>query len=159
MLTASLAMGQSTLENFSIVLRGDAAVPPNQSSAAGGGVAVYDPGASTISLNIFFSGLSGVLTSAQMCAGPPGVIGPVLADVTSIAPAATDGTFSTGPLPFSSNSMQDLLGNNIYFQISTAAFPNGEIRGQLIHAPEPSGPVLLGLGMGLVALRIFRRRN
>ena len=81
--------------------------------------------------NIFFAGLSSVLTAAQLHDGAPGTIGPLLADFTSFAPSATEGTFQSPPVNFPLVYVNDLLAGNTYFEISTANFPGGEIRGQL----------------------------
>ncbi|MDX1952627.1 MAG: CHRD domain-containing protein, partial [Verrucomicrobiota bacterium] len=40
----------------------------------------------------------------------------------------------------------DLLAGRMYFTATTAAFPEGELRGQLLLVPEPSAMALIGIG-------------
>ena len=51
----------------------------------------------------------------------------------------------------------DLLNQLWYLNLHTSAFPGGEIRGQVIPIPEPSGLMLLGGGLALLAA--LRRRR
>jgi len=56
------------------------------------------------------------------------------------------------------NSLKSILdARNGYFNIDTAAFPGGEIRGQIAPVPEPIA--IASLGVGLVALVGRRRRK
>jgi hypothetical protein len=45
-----------------------------------------------------------------------------------------------------------------YFNIHTSTFGGGEIRGQILPVPEPSAWALMGLGLGGLLVRHWRRR-
>ena len=142
---------------FSISLDGLQEVPPNASPGSGFGTAFYDSTLGTISLSISFSGLVSPSTAAHIHTNVPGVAGPVIVDLFPITTlGGTSGTIS-GPLPFPAAHVANLLADKTYVNIHTAAFPGGEIRGQLIAVPEPATVAFVGLGLVGLAVGLRRR--
>jgi hypothetical protein len=56
-------------------------------------------------------------------------------------------------------SVSDLLSNLWYVNVKTTAFPDGEIRGQILVVPEPTGVIAAGLGLMALVGYVVRRRN
>lgn len=78
-------------------------------------------------------------------------------DVSSLdfGPTVFTGVWSsTDAEPLTAQLVSDLLAGNIYFNISTLEFPEGEVRGQLVPTPAPGG-LCLALS-GAVALGLLR---
>jgi hypothetical protein len=155
--TYAVTVSQAAIYNFTIAMTGAQETPSNGSFGAGGGVAIFDSAADTISVSVFFTGLSSPATASHIHDGALGVPGPVIVSFVPFTPASTAGSIVGGPLAFPIANISDLLAGNTYFNIHDAVFPGGEIRGQLVPVPEPTTFALAGLGLG--ALMIFRRRR
>ena len=136
----------AAIQNFTISATGAQETPPNASGAAGGGIAIFDSTANTISVSLFFAGLSALATASHIHVGAPGVPGPVIVSFVPFTPAATAGIIVGGPLAFPVANVPDLFAGHTYFNIHDAVFPGGEIRGQLLPVPEPATIGLLALG-------------
>jgi hypothetical protein len=106
-------------------LDGAQEVPPTSSSGAGSVVFRYDQSVRELRFNIFLSSLVGTQTAAQI-RGPaaPGVNAPV---VFTLPLGNTSGT-----LPLTPAQEADLLAGLWYVNVLTTAFPEGEIRGQIL---------------------------
>ena len=141
-------------------MNGAQEVPPHTTAATGTCTATIDEVAGNVTFSGTFSGLGAAASSANLrgSAGP-GATAPVILTQTSITPSAA-GTFSgsgtlTGPL------LAAMLSGQTYCEIDDAAFPAGEIRGQLtvatpIPALPPGALALLAAaicGAGIAALR------
>lgn len=111
----------------------------------------------------FSSAVSANTTAAHIHTGAPGVNGPVLIDLATAAFTGTrtitgtttpsvNGTF-TGQSAF----ITALNTGTHYLNFHNATFPGGEVRGNLVAAPEP-GTLCLGL-LGAGALGLRRRRK
>ncbi len=108
-------------------------VPPNVSPAMGTGIFVIDVVNDTISYRIEFGGLTAAETAAHFH-GPagPGVNAGVLVALPAGNPKAGVWNYPAALEP-------DVLGGRIYVNIHSAAFPGGEIRGQVVtHAARLS---------------------
>lgn len=118
------------------ILRGDEEVPPDTSGAFGCMVLVADPTANTISL---FATVDEIppskITLSHIHGGAPGVNGGVLVNIGSGALWQAFGSgsaiaFVDRVIPASTMTM--LLNGGCYINVHTPAFPNGEIRGQIL---------------------------
>ncbi len=113
---------------FNARLEGAQENPPVTTSALGTGVAsLTDAG---VTYHATIDGLSGPITVAHFHNAPAGTNGPVVrahtysANTTVGLWRATDTQLLTNAL------IREMLNNNIYFNVHTAANPGGEIRGQ-----------------------------
>lgn len=84
-------------------------------------------------------GLSGPITAAHLHLGQAGSNGPVIFDLTAsvlggvAVRSALDASGLTGPLAGGTflDLVNELAAGNVYLNLHTAAFPDGEVRGQL----------------------------
>ena len=97
-------------------------------------------GGSQLGLLALTQGLSGPLTAAHLHLGAPGTNGPVIADLTASIMSGgmnvrglVDASSLTGPLAGQSflSLLNEMAAGNVYVNLHTAAFPAGELRGQL----------------------------
>lgn len=114
-----------TNNNISTLLSGGQEVPANTSKATGYGTVVLNPATKTISGVVVTNGIVG--TAAHIHDGLPGVNGPV------IIPLAGGPTVWTVPdgTTLTDAQIARLNAGAYYFNVHTAALPDGEIRGQL----------------------------
>jgi hypothetical protein len=68
-------------------------------------------------------------TAAHIHNGPRGVAGPI---VFALTEASMGSGIWTAQATLSQTDLNTLLAGNYYFNVHSAAFPNGEIRGQLL---------------------------
>jgi len=102
-------------------------VPAVVTAAYGLGVFTLSQDESTVSYMIINQGLSGSIISAHLHIGPVGVSGGPVEDLTTdISGNVITGTFVPTP-----TLLAALKQGDVYFNVHTAANPNGEIRGQL----------------------------
>jgi hypothetical protein len=164
-----------------------ASLGPEAVGATGSGSVTvdYDDVANTLLINASWSGLSGLTTVSHIhcCTAVPGTgtIGVAVTPGTLPGfPAGTSSGSYTSPLldltssgtftaGFISTFAGGVLGNaddallagmnggRAYFNIHTAAFPGGEIRGFLHQVPEPQTFWLLSVGMAGLFLAGRRR--
>jgi hypothetical protein len=122
-MTAGVA--DATILQYASTLRGSYEVPKNATHGSGlfRGVLDTDTGSFTYTVN--YSGLSGPGIAAQF-----------------VGPAATEPAQTpladpiNGVVKLTPAQMRDLNAGRWYFDIRTAAYPNGEIRGELIRNDE-----------------------
>jgi hypothetical protein len=125
-----LAASPLTAQNrFRADLDGAQEFPPNASAAVGWGTASLNADLS-VTYHVELVGLTG--TSAHIHLGAPGTSGAIIAPLVG-GPTIWSGTTS----PFSLADAVSLRTGGTYFNVHTAAFPFGEIRGQIL--PSPSG--------------------
>jgi hypothetical protein len=110
---------------FKATLNGASETPPNTSAATGDATLTFNETDNTFSVVVNYSGLTA--TGAHIHKGAYGVPGNVVFPFSPI----------TSPIKYTSSSLDstqkaDLFANQYYVNIHSAAFPAGEIRGQLI---------------------------
>lgn len=120
--------GQLTQRVRFAFLSGAKETPPNSSTASGTGVLALDPSSGGIRGFARTTGVNG--TAAHIHVGASGVAGPVIVTLTETAPdsdiwAVPEGTTLT------SSQIASFNNGELYYNVHSAAFPGGEIRGQL----------------------------
>ena len=131
-IAAALAASPACAEtmSFKADLKGASEVPPITSQGAGNMTATYDTTSKKLAWKGTVSGLSGNATAAHFH-GPAeagknaGVLVP--------APGVTTGPFE-GSATLTDDQAKALTAEQTYFNVHTAANPNGEIRGQVMKA-------------------------
>lgn len=157
--------------------------PPTGSSGTGFASVTLDTAAHTLTIDMFFSGLTGTVTAAHIhcCVAPPGNVG-----VATVTPTftgfplgvtsgsyfhifdttQTTGTFNGAFVTANGGTaagaeaklLEGLLAGQAYFNIHTSQFAGGEIRGFFTETPEPATFGLVSVALAAGAL-IRRRRG
>lgn len=131
-IAASILFGASAAQAemmiFKTELTGMAEVPSNESMATGTAEVTLDTEANTVTWTYTRDKLSGDMTAAH-------IHGPATA--TENAPPVIDTMTETmnGSGPITDVQAAEMIAGMYYFNVHTADFPDGEMRGQLIAAP------------------------
>lgn len=113
---------------FHAELGGNEMLPPVNTQAKGLVTLLFSPDRKTVDVSGMIVHLDGALTSAKIRLGVTGQSGPVLLDLLPLI----SGRHILGQLPVPPQLLQSLLVNGVYAEVSTAAHPNGEMRGQFV---------------------------
>jgi len=130
-LTVALALSATPslaeMMSFKADLKGASEVPPTTSKGTGNVTATYDTTSKKLSWKGSVSELSGNATAAHFH-GPaePGKNAAVMVP----APGVTTGAFE-GTATLTDDQAKALTTGQTYFNVHTAANPNGEVRGQV----------------------------
>lgn len=127
--TVNTSPGTTT---FKAVLNGSNEVPPNASMATGSSTLTFDNTTKIFTLTTTFTGMT--LTDAHVHKGAVGVSGPAVFPLTDLTSPIT---YTSAPLDASQEA--DLKKNMYYINLHTAAYPDGEIRGQLLKQTTSGG--------------------
>ena len=123
--SAATALAASDLV-YRCVLSGAQEVPANASGAVGGGEFRIDPVANTMEYRIVVSGLLGAETAAHIHGvAPPGANAGVIVGLPA-------GNPKVGVWNYAEAQEADILKGLTYVNVHTAAFPGGEVRGQIV---------------------------
>jgi hypothetical protein len=98
--------------------------PPVASTAFGTAIVDANPSTGAITYTVQVAGMVG--TMAHIHVGAAGVAGPIVVNL------AGGPTVWTGAATLTPTSVGDLLAERLYVNVHSAAFPGGELRGQLI---------------------------
>lgn len=112
---------------FLAALRGSQEVPPTASTALGSGTVLVNPVNRQLTAGVTTSGIAG--SAAHIHEAAPGVNGPI---VIPLAEAVTGSGIWTASAILTEAQFNTLQAGNLYFNVHSAAFPNGEIRGQIL---------------------------
>jgi hypothetical protein len=127
---AALAAAPASAEmiNYNVPLTGAAEVPPNDSAGTGTVQATFDTDTKVFTWTIEYSGLTGDATAAHFHgpAAPDANAGPVIPIEGNLASPIS------GTATLTDAQAAELQGGMWYFNIHTAQFPDGELRGQLV---------------------------
>ncbi len=119
---------------FSSTLTGAQEVPSVTSIGSGTGVVSVDPATNQLRATIVTADING--TQAHIHLGATGVAGPVVFSLTENE--AGSGVWTT-TATLTTDQLTQLTAGNHYFNVHTAAYPDGEIRGQILAQLPPSG--------------------
>ncbi len=124
--------GQITLAtdwNFVAELTGQEAVPTTSSFGYGLGSFALSRDKDELSFKIICQELSGSITDAKLHIGAAGVVGAEIATLSDFI----DGNVIIGSIAPSAALLSALFEHEIYLNIQTNAFLDGEVRSQLLH--------------------------
>ena len=150
---------RSTYFSGVATLNGAQEVPPVITAATGTGWLTMNSTFDSVTYAVLATGLTP--TAAHVHRGVRGMNGPVLIPLQA---TMVPGFFMSTAVAVDSTLMADLIANRLYFNIHTAAHPNGEIRGQietnlrstfafdLCGAQEVPPNSSAGIGAGLVSV-------
>ncbi len=113
---------------YAFDLCGQQEVPPNTSLAEGVAIVSMSRLNTHLDYAYIVDGLSGMATAAHVHTGASGVAGPVLLPVSLPDPVGS------GQFEADGNLFVQLESGNTYLNVHTAAFPGGEIRGQIVRS-------------------------
>ena len=110
---------------FTATINGASEVPANSSTASGSATANYNTDTKILTVTTTYSGVTA--TAGHIHKGAVGVSGGVIFPFTSLVSPIN---LTTPPLDAAQEA--DLMANLYYVNIHSAAYPGGEIRGQLL---------------------------
>jgi hypothetical protein len=117
--------------NFTATLTAAAEVPPASSLGTGTGTFTLNAAETELTFMITATGLTGEVIAAHFHRGGPDVAGPIVFDISNSIVSSGGQVTANGTWPLSSADRDALLAGDIYVNLHTIQFPNGEIRGQL----------------------------
>lgn len=113
---------------FKATLTGAAEAPSNPTTGTGSSTLIFNNNTKIFTVSTTYSGLTGTASAAHIHKGAVGVAGGVIFGFTNV---------TVSPITYTSVALDatqeaDLKAGLYYVNVHTAAYPAGEIRGQLI---------------------------
>ncbi len=127
--------------NFAANLDGSQENPPVTTNAAGVGTYTLNASGQELAYNVSYVGLSSNFSAAHFHNAGRGVNGPVVRATDFIGTTATGVWKSTDAQALTTDLVVELLASQIYFNIHSANFPGGEIRGQVLPGAQAISPI------------------
>lgn len=123
----------NVMSKMGIPLSPSQEVPANNSTASGTADVTYNKESHMLAYKVNWSGLTGAATMAHIHGtAPKGVNAGVKKDLSPVLAKSMSGSFSDSVMIDGSAIKEDsLLSGMYYFNIHTAKYPGGEIRGQI----------------------------
>jgi hypothetical protein len=145
-------------------LDGAQEMPPNASPGTGGAAFILNDATRTLLTSATFAALTGTTTSADIEDGTGLSVHPIPpaspTNPTGFPIGVMTGSFTDFWTGLTPANVAALEAGSYVITIRTAAFPAGEIQGQIaVSIPEPASLVLLCLGLATVAGRAWRQRR
>jgi len=173
----TLAGGTQAQIVFTAILNGANEAPtPNASTAKGYGTFTLNAAQTQLTFDVTYQGLGSAFAASHFHNQAAGTAGPIVRgmNIGTEGPGGTgspNGTFSgvwsntDAPTagnpnnnPLTPTLVSELLAGRIYFNVHSAQFGGGEIRGQVFGVPEPATLALSGVAFaGVIAYRRRRR--
>lgn len=125
------------VRRFSSQLSGGQEVPPVATDGSGSGNVTLAANRNSLAYEFRVENLSSPATAAHFHRGAQGVNGPVVKTLNLHSLGHNNyrltGTWTSTDTsePLTNSLVQDLLNNNIYINVHTTDYPNGEIRSQV----------------------------
>jgi hypothetical protein len=126
-LLLAIAPALADTVKFKADLKGASEVPATDSKGTGAVDASYDTATKALTWTVTYSGLTGNASAAHFHG--PAAVGANASPVVPIPPPLTSPI--KGNATLTDAQAADLSAGNWYFNIHTAKFPDGEIRGQV----------------------------
>ncbi|HEX2852336.1 MAG TPA: CHRD domain-containing protein [Opitutaceae bacterium] len=129
---------QAQIVEFRAVINGSQETPANPSTAVGSAVLLYNVATNTFDLTLTINSFANTITASHIHEGPIGVAGGIVTNFGSESVYTRSGNTITGTFRGVTHggTKLTLLQNGAYLNFHTAAFPGGEVRGQLIAQPK-----------------------
>ena len=126
-------------EHFAASLSGGQETPPNASKATGSGSLALSNDETFITVDETWSGLTTPATISHIH-GPEGLgmAAPILFPFTGVPPVVS-GSIPEQSFPVTPAQVAQLRAGLMYFNVHSATFPAGEIRGQILLASGSQG--------------------
>jgi CSLREA domain-containing protein len=133
---SAVSANLGTGADLTATLNGTQEVGPTASAATGSATVSYNLSAQTFNLDLFVQGIVRTnINGFHLHQAAPGVNGSVIVDLLALGSFAdvTGGIrYTVNNIPLSAVQQDNLVNGLTYFNIHTAAFGTGEIRGQVL---------------------------
>ncbi len=137
-LTALVVSASAQIVEFRATINAAQETPASTSAATGTAIMIYDVAGNTFDLVISINNFTNTLTASHIHEGAVGVAGPVVTNFGGEAVYTRSGSTLTATFRGVTHggTKLTLLQNGAYVNFHSAAFPGGEVRGQLIAQPK-----------------------